>query len=134
MAGKRNWFVIRKYLYEAAKDKTAKNVSLDTLLFIPETFKLDQKDELAQRRLAGIHSLRNGDNKHKQLMLIVGEVKEITSARFGYKMVVKHLPDFPVMLNDDIYHRLIKRFNVEVELWSANENGHLMVIGTFWCK
>jgi Protein of unknown function (DUF1173) len=27
MAGKRNWFVIRKYLYEAAKDKTAKNIS-----------------------------------------------------------------------------------------------------------
>jgi Protein of unknown function (DUF1173) len=131
MVGKRNWFVIRKYLYEAAKDKTAKNVSLDTLLFIPETFKLDQKDELTQRRLATIHSLRNGDNKHKQLMLMVGEVKEITSARFGYKMVVKHLPDFPIMLNDDIYHRLLKRFNVEIELWSANENGHLLVIGTF---
>ncbi|MEQ1544713.1 DUF1173 domain-containing protein [Methyloglobulus sp.] len=131
MAGKRNWYVIRKYLYEAAKDKTAKNVSLDTLLYIPETFKLDQKDELTQRRLAGIHSLRNGDNKYKQLMLMVGEVKEITSARFGYKMVVKHLPDFPIMLNDDIYHRVCKRFNVELELWSANENGHLMVIGTF---
>jgi Protein of unknown function (DUF1173) len=134
MVGKRNWFVIRKYLYEAAKDKTAKNVSLETQLFIPETFKLDQKDELTQRRLATIHSLRNGDNKHKQLMLMVGEVKEITSARFGYKMVVKHLPDFPIMLNDDIYHRLLKRFNVEIELWSANESGHLMVIGTFGIK
>jgi Protein of unknown function (DUF1173) len=131
MVGKRNWFVIRKYLYEAAKDKTAKNVSLEIQLFIPETFKLDQKDELTQRRLATIHSLRNGDNKHKQLMLMVGEVKEITSARFGHKMVVKHLPDFPIMLNDDIYHRLLKRFNVEIELWSANESGHLMVIGTF---
>jgi len=134
MAGKRNWFVIRKYLYDAAKDKTAKNISLDKLLYIPETFKLDQKDELTQRRLVAIHSLTSDSVKHKQLMLLVGEAKEITAARFGYKMVVKHLPDFPVMLNDDIYHRLIKRFNVEVELWSANENGHLMVIGTFWCK
>ncbi|ESS71698.1 hypothetical protein MGMO_93c00560 [Methyloglobulus morosus KoM1] len=131
MAGKRNWFVIRKYLYEAAKDKTAKNISLDKLVYIPEAFKLDQKDELTQRRLASIHSLRNGDNKHKQLMLMVGEGKEITAARFGYKMVVKHLPDFPIMLNDDIYHRLLKRFNVEIEIWSANVNGHLMVIGTF---
>lgn len=102
MAGKRNWYVIRKYLYEAAKGKTAKNVSLDTLFFIPETFKLDEKDELSHRRFSALHSLRNGDNKQKQLMLIVGEVKEITAARFGYKMVVKHLPDFPVMLNDDI--------------------------------
>lgn len=131
MAGKRNWFVIRKYLYEAAKDKTAKNISLDKLVYIPEAFKLDRKHELTQRRLAAIHSLRNGDNKHKQLILMVGELKELAAARFGHKMVVKHLPDFPIMLNNDIYHRLLKRFNVEIELWSANESGHLMVIGTF---
>ena len=131
MAGKRNWYVIRKYLYGAAKDKTAKNVPLDRLVYIPEAFRLDQKDEMTQRRLAAIQPLRDSGLKQKQLMLMVGEVKEITAARFGHKMVVKHLPDFPVMLNDDIYHRLIKRFTVEIELWSANEYGHLVVIGTF---
>jgi Protein of unknown function (DUF1173) len=70
-------------------------------------------------------------NKPQQFMLIIGEVKEFTSARFGYKMVIKHLPDFPIMLNQDIYHRLCKRFKVELELWSANESGHLIVMGTF---
>jgi Protein of unknown function (DUF1173) len=130
MAGKRNWYVIRKYLYEAAKDKTAKNVALESLLYIPEAFDLDHKQEIANRRLAALNHLNEG-SKQKQLMLILGEVKDITSARFGYKMVIKHLPDFSIMLNEDIYNRLCKRFEVEIELWSANENGHLMVIGTF---
>jgi Protein of unknown function (DUF1173) len=130
MAGKRNWFVIRKYLYEAAKDKTAKNVALDSLMYIPEAFDLDHKQEIITRRIATLSHLYE-DNKSQQFMLIIGEVKDITSARFGYKMVIKHLPDFPIMLNHDIYHRLCKRFEIELELWSANESGHLIVMGTF---
>jgi hypothetical protein len=35
------------------------------------------------------------------------------------------------MLNEDIYHRLCKCFEAELELWSANESGHLIVMGTF---
>jgi Protein of unknown function (DUF1173) len=128
MAGKRNWFVIRKYLYEVAKDKTAKNVALDSLIYIPEAF--DLKQEIAERRIATLSHLHES-NKPQQYMLIIGEVKEITSARFGHKMVIKHLPDFNIMLNNDIYHRLCKRFDVELELWSANESGHLIVMGTF---
>lgn len=130
MAGKRNWFVIRKYLYEAAKDKTAKNVALDSLIYIPEAFDLDHKQEIAERRIATLSRLHES-NKPQQYMLIIGEVKEITSARFGHKMVIKHLPDFPIMLNHDIYRRLCKRFEVELALWSANESGHLIVMGTF---
>ncbi|MBK8815369.1 MAG: DUF1173 domain-containing protein [Methylococcaceae bacterium] len=130
MAGKRNWHVIRKYLYEAAKDNTTKNVALDKLIYIPEAFDLDHKQDIAERRIATLSHLHE-DNKPQQFMLIIGEVKEINSARFGYKMVIKHLPDFNIMLNNDIYRHLCKRFDVELELWSANESGHLIVMGTF---
>ncbi len=130
MAGKRNWFVIRKYLYEAAKDKTAKNVALDKLIYIPEMFDLEHRQEINTRRIASLSHLHD-DNKPQQFMLIIGEVKEINKARFGYKMVIKHLPDYPIMLNPDIYNRLYKRFEVELALWSANESGHLIVMGTF---
>ena len=130
MAGKRNWYVIRKYLYETAKDKTAQNVDLDTLLYIPEVFDLDQQLAIAERRQLALNHLHEL-SKSQPLMLIVAEVKDIVSARFGYKMILKHLPDFPLLLNEDIYQRLYKRFAVELELWLANDNGHLMVIGTF---
>ena len=64
-------------------------------------------------------------------MLMVAEVKDIAPARFGYKMVLKHLPDFPILLNNDIYQRLHKHFANELELWLANDKGHMVVIGTF---
>ena len=45
-----------------------------------------------------------------QLMLVVGEVKDIAPARFGHKIVLKHLPDFPLMAADDLHRRLRKAF------------------------
>lgn len=130
MAGKRNWFVIRKYLCEAAKDKRVKNVSLDSLLFIPEVFDLDLQQAIAQRRQQALNYLTEA-NKLQTFMLIIGEVKDIAEARFGHKMVIKHLPDFPIFLNPDIFQRLHRHFANEIELWSANDHGHLVVIGTF---
>ena len=52
MAGKRSWFVVRKHLLQAAENKTTKGAALGSLLFIPETFSVDRKDELLQRRTA----------------------------------------------------------------------------------
>ena len=130
MTGKRNWFIIRKYLYEAAKQMRTKNVSLDDLLFIPEIFDLDQQQAINQRRQLSLKHLRDS-GKTQPYMLIVAEVKDITPARFGYKMVLKHLPYFPILLNDDIRRRVNRQFSSELELWSADDNGHLIIIGTF---
>ncbi len=129
MTGKRNWYIIRKYLYEAAKDKTAKHMSLNSLLYIPEVFELEIKDEIASRRRAALHVLSES-SKQTKLMLIIGEVKSISSALLGYKMIIKHLPDFPIHLNKDRYQSLCNQFETEMRLWSSNTNGHLTVIGT----
>jgi hypothetical protein len=58
-------------------------------------------------------------------------VKELAQSRYGHKIVLKHLPDCHFMMNDDIYKRLLKRFEVELGLWDALEGTHLMMIGTF---
>lgn len=130
MTGKRNWYIIRKYLYDAAKDKTANHTSLNSLLYIPEAFELEKKEEIAIRRRAALESLSES-GIHTKLMLIIGVVKDISSARFGYKMIIKHLPDFPIHINKDRYQSLCNQFETEMRLWSDNDNGHLMVIGTF---
>ena len=64
-------------------------------------------------------------------MLIVGELKEIAPARYGHKLVVKHLPDCPLMLNDELHARLLRIFESELTLWNAAEASHLMMIATF---
>lgn len=65
------------------------------------------------------------------MMLVVAEVKDITAARFGYKIVFKHVPDCPFMMAENLHRRLLKACRVELALWEAIEGAHLMAIGTF---
>lgn len=130
MEGKRSWFVVRKYLLQAAENKTTKGVQLAHLLYLPESFTLEHADQIEQRRIDKFSAAVSQDKGPRQLMLVAGEVKEIVPSRYGHKMVLKHLAKHPLMLNDDLYTRLCKRFALELELWDAMEDSHLMVIAT----
>ncbi|KVV25048.1 hypothetical protein WK78_02810 [Burkholderia cepacia] len=131
MAGKRSWYVIRKYLMEAASDKTAKGACLADILYVPESFSTEKKQEITQRRMARMMRIAAPEKGARRLMLAIGEVKEVAPSRYGHKIVLKHLPDFHFMMNDDIHKRLHKRFDTELALWDAVEGSHLMMIGTF---
>lgn len=131
MAGKRNWGVIRRYLLQAAENKVAKGNGLSEILYIPETFILDKKDEIAQRRIAQTMKIATSQKGTRKLMLAIGEVKEVGTARYGYKIVMKHLPDFSFMLTDELHKKLLKRFGPEMELTSEEGQTHLIAIATF---
>jgi hypothetical protein len=131
MQGKRNWFVIRKYLVSAAADKIANGSALTDLLYIPELFSVDKKDEIKQRRAAQMITATTRPLGPRPLMLAMGEVKAIVASRYGYKIVLKHSPDFPFMIDEDLHKRLRKRFDAELALWDAMDDVHLMIIGTF---
>ncbi len=131
MAGKRTWYVIRKYLLDAANNKKAKAGELIDLLYIPEFFQLERKEELTKRRHARMSPLVASNNGARKLLVLVGQVKDIAPARYGQKIVFKHLADFPFMLADDLYTRVQKRFAFELEMWSSFEETHLMAIATF---
>ena len=131
MTGKRSWFVIRQRLLQAAGNKLAKGDSLDSMLFIPETFAVDRKDELMGRRLERLKRLSEPAKGPRKLMLMVAEVKGIEVSRYGHKFVLKHLPDMPLMIADDLHKRINKRFENELALWKGEESTHLVMIGTF---
>lgn len=131
MAGKRTWWVIRKHLLAAAEDKATKGAPLLDVLFVPEQFNADRKHEIEQRCASMMARIAASEKGARRLMLAVGEVKEIAPARFGHKLILKHLPDRPLMLNDDLYKRLLKRFELELGLWNALEGTHLVLMGTF---
>jgi Protein of unknown function (DUF1173) len=131
MQGKRNWFVIRKYLISAAANKIANGWSLANILYIPESFRADKKDEIRERRAGQMMTAATPQNGGRRLMLAIGEVKQITASRYGHKIVLKHSPDFPFMINEDLHERLEKRFAAPLGVWGAMEDVHLMLIGTF---
>jgi Protein of unknown function (DUF1173) len=131
MEGKRSWYVVRKYLLQATEDKLAKGVPLAGLVYVPETFKQEDADAIDQRRIAAMTHAATTGTAGKQLMVVVGQIVDLSTSRFGYKVTLKHLPDFHFMLNEDIYRRLEKRFEMELGIWSAFEDINLMLIGTF---
>ena len=130
MDGKRNWRIVSWYLRQAARGKFTKGKPLATRLYIPEPFNVEKKTEIAARRLSAWAPMQQ-HGAGQQFMMLIGELKEIVPARFGHKLVVRHLPDAPLMIDDKLLARLNKRFGDELELSQADDDGHLIVIATF---
>lgn len=131
MAGRRGWFVVRKFLLQAAAGKTSKGGELADSLYIPEAFSPERKDEITQRRVAQFAKASAPVGGKRHLMIMIGDVKEIAPSRFGHKIIFKHLPDAHFMLAEDLHKRLVKRFEAELGLWEAVEDSHLVAIATF---
>ncbi|MEV5003926.1 DUF1173 domain-containing protein [Nocardioides sp. LML1-1-1.1] len=130
MDGKRNWRIVSWYLRQAARGKFTKGKPLATRLYVPEPFNAEKKTDIAARRLSAWAPMQQHGTA-QQFMMLIGEFKAIAPARFGHKLVIKHMPDAPLMVDDKLHDRLHKRFGDELELVRANEAGHLMVIATF---
>ncbi len=130
-AGKRTWGTVRKQLLSASEDKFTRGDSLRSRLYIPETFFVDQREAISARRSAQWLQALSTPGRHQRLMLLIGEVKEIVQARYGFKAVVKHVPDQAFALDQQIYRRLGRRFETELSLWGASDHIHMMIMATF---
>lgn len=128
--GRRHWWLVRSHIVEAARGMTVRGEPLVDRLFVPEPFRTEDKTAIEQRRamaLAEIHSSVAGP---RRLMLLIGEIKEFGPARSGRKVVIKHMPGFPLFIDERPWNALQTRFSAQLELWQANEASHLMAIMT----
>jgi Protein of unknown function (DUF1173) len=130
-AGKRSWATVRKHLLLAAENKIARGGALNSRLYIPEVFAVEQRDAINARRVAQWAHARASPGKAHHLMLLIAEVKEIVPARYGFKAVIKHVPDQAFALDEQLYRRLGRCFEAELSLWGAANNLHMVMIATF---
>ncbi|QRG06860.1 DUF1173 domain-containing protein [Xanthobacter dioxanivorans] len=130
-AGKRGWGKVRASVMNAAREMSVRGGPLSDILFVPEVFHADDKAAIAARRSRALSGAQAPGNGPQKLMMLVGEVKEFPEARNGRKVVIKHLPDFPLMLEEAAWRRLNKRYDPELELWDANEETHVVAVATF---
>jgi hypothetical protein len=129
MEGKRNWFVVRKYLLEAAAEIDAKGAPLASRLFIPEPFRPEATEALRERRRAYFQALRlDGSSEHVPLALLVAEVKDLIERGDGYLMVLKHLPECPLPLDSSTGRQLARRFEREL-LAKAQQPDTRLIVG-----
>jgi hypothetical protein len=129
-AGKRTWATVRRHLLQAAEHKVARGDALRSRLYVPEPFSIDQRDAINARRLTQWQHAVAAPGK-QQLMLLIGEVKEIVPARYAFKAIVKHVPDQAFAIDAQLYRRLGRRFAAELTLWGATDGIHMVMIATF---
>lgn len=129
-AGKRTWGTVRKHLLQAAENKMARGDSLRSRLYIPEVFTVEHREAINARRVAHWSQAIAASGKQQQLMLLIAEVKEIVPARYGFKAVIKHVPDQAFALDEQLYRRLGRRFEPELAMWSAVDDVHMVMIAT----
>jgi hypothetical protein len=130
-AGKRTWATVRWHLLRAAEHKIARGGALRARLYIPEVFSVEHRDAINARRLTQWAHAVARPGKPRPLMLLIAEVKEIVPARYGYKAVIKHVPDQAFAVDEQLYRRLGRRFEPELALWGASDDIHMVMIATF---
>lgn len=132
MEGKRHWAVVRRHLLLAAAGAAAKGAALDSLLYVPEAFSVEHREEIDARRSARLAPLiAQSARGSRPLMVAIAEVKDIAPARYGHRIIARHLGNFPFLLPEDLHKRMAKRFARELELWGAVDGARLVMIGTF---
>lgn len=130
-AGKRTWATVRRHLLQAAEPMLARGDALRARLYVPEPFSIAERDAINSRRLAQWQHAVAVPGKPQHLMLLIGEVKEIVPARYGFKAIVKHMPDQAFAIDEQLYRRLGRRFEPELALWGATDDIHMVMIATF---
>lgn len=134
MAGKRSWHVIRKYLLRAIEDKRVGTRELADLVYVPELFNVVDKAAIQRRRQAQFEQGGDQTRQGERLLLAIGELKCLEPARTAYKLTLKHVPDCPFLLPQDLAGRLRRRFASEFDFWTAFEDVHLIACFTFSIK
>ncbi len=130
-AGKRHWATVRWRLLQAASNKLIGGRPLRDRLYIPEPFAVERRDEIAHRRTAAWSMARSSGPAPGQLLLLIGELKEIAPARCGFRAVVKHMPDQAFMVDERLHRQMTHRLQPALALWNAVDDVRMLVIGTF---
>ncbi|MEA9776935.1 DUF1173 domain-containing protein [Xanthomonas campestris] len=131
MEGKRSYGVVRYHLLNAANNKSAKGAPLAENLFIPERFNQSEQDAITRRTKRIFKSIAGMQGKVRKLLVVIAEVKAFGVARYGNKVTFKHLPGQDFYMDEKFFKKLEKNFASELDMWNANEDSHLMLVGTF---
>ena len=130
-AGKRGWGRVRASLIEAARYMTISSGRFSDVLFVPDVFHAEEKVAIIARRATVLAPLANAGAGKRKLMVLVAEVKEFAEARSGRRLIVRHMPDCPLVIEEGTWTRLEKVFATELAFWNMDQTLHLVTILTF---
>jgi hypothetical protein len=131
MQGKRWWGPVQRALLAAAAGKSAKSRDLRDILYVPDYWKAEWKEENAARRAKLLRGLQAPARDTAPLGLVVAEYKSHEATRMGARFLFKHAPDCAFFAEDDLVRKFEKVFADQLMLADALGDVHVMVIATF---
>ena len=121
MEGRRNQGVFHKYLSEAARGVMVKGASLDERLYVPEPFRVELKDEIGERRRKKLALLLSPEDAVQYKMaIIVGEYNGSEPTAVGRRIVVKHMPDVPLYIENKAWERVERSYALTLQACDAD--------------
>ncbi|KPJ94776.1 MAG: hypothetical protein AMJ53_04590 [Gammaproteobacteria bacterium SG8_11] len=133
MNGKRNYYVLYKYLMAAADNIEIQNTRLSAYLYMPEPFVFEEKQDIARRAQQRLYHLLLDAGGRRKRMLVVGIVKRFTASPFGYGVHLKHAPP-PLILwmKEDTLNNFLGEAGERLEDPNAllGDTHHLVMIMT----
>ncbi len=131
MEGKRFWGVVHSALERAAAGKVVKGQDLARILYVPEYFKVDRKEEISKRRNGIFARLRPTGSSAAPLGLLVAEYKTHEPTSYGAKFTFKHAPGCSFFADEDLKRRFDTVFSDRLQLAEFVEGSHPIVIASF---
>lgn len=109
MEGKRDWYVIRKFLLQEAAHIFVKGEALSERLFIPRTFNKLHAESLANKRDEWLNRVCRQEDGKRQMGIIVGQIRALQDTKYGGRLIIRHLPNFPFWIPEELYKVITNR-------------------------
>jgi hypothetical protein len=121
MQGARNQGVLRKYLLAAAEEIRVKGERLADRLYVPEPWRAEAMEEIAARRRQKLAVLRDADADGRfKMALVVGELKASEPAPVGRRLMIKHMPDAPLLMDARAWMRTERLYGALLQAQDAD--------------
>jgi hypothetical protein len=122
MQGKRSYAVVRKFVLQACEQIETKGLRLSQRVFVPEPFVADRAAEIASRHRIALSPLSRNAPSSANLMIVVGELKMLApTALGGHRLILRHLPDRPLIVDAQLGDRVKRVFEREFTAWSSGQ-------------
>jgi hypothetical protein len=134
MQGKRGQWTLHKYLEREAQRIYVANTRLAERLYVPEAFRVAEKDAIAERRRQRLSFLSPMDDAGNQpLGLMIGEFAQIREWWGNTEVQIKHAADLRLRIAKSKWARIEERFRNVLSAAGSNLPGnqqpHVLMAG-----
>lgn len=135
MTGKRSWGVIRKFVLQQAERAQTKGTSLRTVLYMPEPFRPQDADAAIARRREVFRELNSPQSDLQfRMLIVVGELADVQDAVVARRLLVKHMQDTPLLVDEEAWKRMQKAFGPALEAKATDPSLRAIIAALVYAK